>query len=148
MEAERRARAPVQQPQAEPLAAAEAAVAAAQQAAGGAVPVSEAGTSPVPASVTKDSEVAPTPQPAVWNVPTGESSCPNLDVLRYRSSIHIHAPGISAYCTEWVSYTMLARPFHALLQWDRQCGHFAYKKGDHSTFWLQSSTIPRAHQLD
>ena len=52
---EQRARASVPQPQA-------------QKAAGGAVPTSKAGD---PSSVAKDSQVAPAPQPAAWNVTTG-----------------------------------------------------------------------------
>ncbi len=73
VKAEHRVRASVQQPQAEPLAAAEAAGAAVQEVAGKADPVSEARTSPAPPPVVRDSEVAPTPQPAAWTVPTGVS---------------------------------------------------------------------------
>ncbi len=76
VKAVKRARAPVQQPkaqQAEPLVAAEAAGAAVHEVAGGAVPLSVAGKPPAPPPVARDSEVAPAPQPAAWNAPTGGS---------------------------------------------------------------------------
>ncbi len=76
VKAEQLARAPIQQPkaqQAEPLVAAEAAGAAVHEVAGGAVPLSVAGEFPAPPPVARDSEVAPTPQPAAWTVPTGVS---------------------------------------------------------------------------
>ena len=45
----------------------------------GAVPASEARTSPAPKSVTKDSKVAPPLQPAAWNVTTGVPSSAKLE---------------------------------------------------------------------
>ena len=99
VKAERRARAPVQQQQAKPLAAAEAAGAAVHEVASGAVPVSEAGKSPAPPPIARDSEVAPTPQPAAWNapIPTGDPSPVKYShiVLRniFMHQVHQHTAG-------------------------------------------------------
>ncbi len=53
---------------------ASATAAAAQEVAIGAAPVSKAVKSPAPASIAKDSEKAPTPQPAAWNGTSGGPS--------------------------------------------------------------------------
>ena len=61
VKAELRPQAPVQQPQTKQ---------AQEEVAGGSVPVSKAETSPAPVSFAEEPEVAPTPEPAVWNVTT------------------------------------------------------------------------------
>lgn len=89
----------VQQQQAEPLAAAEAAGAAVHEVASGAAPVSEAETPPAPPPVAKEPEVAPAPQPAAWNVLTGGSLFP---MKHYHAEKHMNVPGISAHSRQCV----------------------------------------------
>lgn len=105
----------VQQQQAEPLAAAEAAGAAVHEVASGAAPVSEAEPPPAPPPVAKEPEVAPAPQPAAWNVPTGASLFPmkHPHAEKRMRQAYQHIAGSAS--------TVLAGPSHAVLQRDQRC---------------------------